>query len=92
VATTFDPKLPEESEVFSFDFAARLGAGQAVSSATVTATPAGLTLGAASVSGSVVSVRISGGAAETVYDVRALATLNDGDVKGYCAKLKVQGC
>jgi hypothetical protein len=92
VATTFDPKLPGESEVFSLDFAARLGAGQTVAGATVTATPAGLTLGAPSVSGSVVSVRVSGGTGGVTFDLECLATLNDGSVVGYCTPLKVTEC
>jgi hypothetical protein len=92
VATTFDPKLPEEDEVFSVNFADRLGAGRTVTGATVTATPAGLTVGTPGVSGTVVSVRISGGTAAAVYEVLFLATLDDGEKVGYCIKLKIQGC
>ncbi len=92
MATTFDPKLPDEEEPFTFDFTDRLSAGQSIVSATVTATPTGLTLGTPSVTGALVTVQLEDGDSGVVYHLEALATLNDSSVVGYCTRLRVQEC
>ncbi len=95
MATFFDPRLPDEVEVFTFDFTDRLTAGQTIVSATVTALPNGatdLTIGTPSIVGLLVSVLISAGTGGVVDHLECLATLNDSTVVGYCTRLKTQEC
>lgn len=76
-------KTSNESRVYSFDFsqAAELVAGQTLTGTpTVSAYPSGLTIGAASISGSKVQAQISGGTAGVIYLVHSLVSTSVGSV------------
>ena len=72
---TFPAKLEGETVALEFDFASRLGEGETISSASVAcvvysgvdSTPTSLLSGADSTSGSVVTQRVTGGEAGTIY-------------------------
>ena len=73
--------MPQENESYGFDFTARLPAGLTITSAVLTVSPAGPTLGAPSIAGAVVSFRVSGGTGGTTYHVLCVATLSDATTK-----------
>jgi len=72
-------KCATESRKFVFDFATweEIVAGGSVSSATVTVSPSGPTLGTPSVTTPKVYVQVSGGTAGTTYTLECHATLSD---------------
>ena len=73
-------KCATTAPVFTFSFALwpQVEDGATVASATVTATPTGLTIGTPSVSGSDVKVSIGGGTAGVTYTLDCHVTLSDG--------------
>ena len=73
-------KQPSESRVYDIDFSANLAAGETISAvSSCTASPSGLTLGAASYTGTKVQIRISGGVTGTQYKVTAIVTTSAGN-------------
>jgi hypothetical protein len=89
-------KHPSDDLVYTFDFSEWefLTASEKIVSATVTGSPSGLTIGAASINsdGDQVQVRISAGTADTTYHVKCQATTTSGyDIVG-CAILLVNNC
>jgi hypothetical protein len=54
--------------------------GATLSSLSVSASPAGLTVGATGVSGAIGTVRLSGGALGTTYEVAFSATFSNGEI------------
>lgn len=99
--TLFDKKTPIEVVPTIFDFSLSIGSAT-ISTATVTATrnasestgvdasPEDIIYGAASISGGLVSQRITGGVAEVMYDLFCTANLSDGTVLTLSAKLPVE--
>ncbi len=79
-------KAPTEVRDFFEDFQAYEelrsvadgGEAQTISSCSVSATPSGLTIGTAAVSGTKVVATISSGTADTTYDVRFTAVTSGG--------------
>lgn len=67
-------KQPSENLDYDFDFSNAFPAGDNVASATVTATPTGLTLGTKSLSGQLVKQFISSGSTGNSYTVTCIAT------------------
>lgn len=60
----YDDKDPSDVDDYGYDFAGELN-GEKIDSAAVTITPSGLSAGTPSITGSVVSVRVSGGVDDT---------------------------
>lgn len=83
---TWPPKAAGATKNFEFDFISDLAAGETLSGATVTATvwsgndgnPSGLISGAASISGTVVTQKLTGGVAGNIYAVTCTATTSAG--------------
>ncbi len=69
-------KAPAEDLPYTYDFGlwAQLQGSDTLASATVTGSPAGLTIGTPSVSGTVVSVRLSSGTVATTYRLTVSGT------------------
>lgn len=87
-------KLVEDDEFFTVDFTDRLTLTEGVVSiASVTATPAGLTLGQQVIDSDLpakkIQVRISGGTVGVTYTIRVQISTSDGNVKVGVAKLEV---
>lgn len=79
------PKAVSETQILRPDFISSMPSGVTISSAAASqavysGTPSTLTLGAASISGSRVSVPVAGGTAGTIYQVTVAATLSDGQI------------
>lgn len=79
------PKQVSESRLLKADFVGLLASGVTISSAAVSqyvysGAVSTLTLGSPSISGSTISVSVSGGAAGVLYQVSLQATLSDGQV------------
>ena len=73
-------KQPAESRLYAMDFSANMAAADTISSITsVTATPTGLTLGTAAVSGQRVQFRISSGTGGTQYKITVVIVTSAGD-------------
>lgn len=73
-------KQPSESRLYTFDFAANMGASESIVSVdSFTAAPSGLTLGSAAISGKRVQNRISGGTANTNYKITVVVTTDAGN-------------
>lgn len=78
-------KQPSESRIYDMSFSANMIAAEAISSVTsIVATPAGLTLGPPTFSGTRLQVRISGGTTGVLYKLTAvvvtsLANILEGD-------------
>jgi len=64
---------------YSIDLASYLE-GRTITAALVTASPAGLTVGAQSFAGSVIKARLSGGALGATYSVNFNFTLSTGEI------------
>jgi len=84
--TDFTAKRVGETEIFSVDYAALLGDGVTITGATWTvsvkrgtdATPNAMVSGSASIAGSVVSQKLTGGVAGVSYWPICTATTSDG--------------
>lgn len=73
-------KQPSESRGYSINFVNLLASGDSLASViSVSASPAGLTLGSASTSGTSVQFTISGGAAGVSYRIEAIVTTTLGE-------------
>lgn len=79
------------SRVYTLDFRqyAEVLAGETLSAPSVTASPSGPTLSAATVSGSRVLFRVAGGAAGTTYALTVTATTSGGSTLVHPVSLKV---
>lgn len=66
-------KQPSENVDYDFDFANYLPSGDNISTATVTISPSGPTLGTKTISGQIVKQYISGGTSGTTYKVTCVA-------------------
>lgn len=91
-----DQKSPEATIIGGFNFSSLLTAGQTISSATVAAsvwagvdpTPSAILSGLPTVSGLVVSQKLTGGVAGVIYKLRVSAAASDGSTQilvGYLA-------
>lgn len=91
-----DQKSPEATIIGGFDFSSLLSTGQTISSATagvsvwagVDATPSAILSGLPTVSGLVVSQKLTGGVAGVIYKLRVSAVASDGSTQvlvGYLA-------
>lgn len=82
----FDPKLLGETKVISFDFTSDLAIGETISTQTVVATtysgtdasPSSIISGGASVSGAVVSQKVTGGVLGVMYELLCTITTSAG--------------
>lgn len=74
-------KQPDEVLDYDIDFAEWIPDGDVVSSATITSSPAGLTVGTVGVFGSYLKVWISEGVDGTTYKLEVTATTQGGRVK-----------
>ena len=78
------------SIVYDNDFGLQLDDGDALLSATVTASPSGLTLGAATATDGIrARLRISGGTTRTVYTLTWTCTTRNGETLQDVTKLSV---
>lgn len=66
---------------FSADFGLQLVSGETITNATVTAEPAGLTIGQPSIAGAVVTVWVGGGSNGTTYSVLYAITTSAGRIE-----------
>ncbi len=82
-------KKPNESKVYGIDFSSRLASGETISSDTVSG-GSGLTIGAESNSDGIVSFRISGGSAGTVYELTVSITTSANNIYEESVQLSVQ--
>lgn len=91
-----DQKSPEAAIIGGFDFSSLLATGQTISSATavasvwagVDANPSAILSGLPTVSGLVVSQKLTGGVAGVIYKLRVSAVASDGSTQvlvGYLA-------
>ena len=71
-------KQPGETRQFSMDFSSLLESGETHSSPSVSATPSGLTLGSASISGSKVLFTIASGTHQIKYRLEVTVTSSGG--------------
>lgn len=71
-------KQPSEIRTYTMDFGPNMSATEALTGATITAAPAGLTLTASAFSGRRASVKIAGGTAGRAYKVTFVATTDAG--------------
>lgn len=72
-------KDPAATLDYSIDLAAYLE-GRTITAANVTASPAGLTVGAQSFAGSIIKARLSGGTLNATYAVTYNFTLSTGEI------------
>lgn len=72
-------KHPDESINVGVDFAARIPGGVTISTPTVSVVTGDVTLGSPSVSGSIISIRVSGGTALVTSSLEFKAALSDGE-------------
>jgi hypothetical protein len=86
---TWPNKDPSDVSDFAIDWAKHLDAGDSLQSATWSATPAGLTLGASSIAAGKASVWLSGGTAGTTYVVTCQAITTQGRTFERSARLFV---
>lgn len=73
------PHDPDETETRAIDFADRLAAGETLSSATWSSTPAGLTQVSATVDGTVATWKFSGGTAGVDYEITCRPSTTSGN-------------
>lgn len=92
LSTPYLTKRADWSRIYTFTFAvfAEPAGGETLSSPVVTGSPTGLTIGTPSVSGSTVTVRISGGTAGVTYDVTCAVTLSSGGALSMVGHLVVE--
>lgn len=79
-------KTPTEEVLFHFDFTKRLLVGETISTALVTATPTGLTIGLPSINGAKVQISILSGTKNEAYLLNCQVTTSIGqkrEVQGY---------
>lgn len=81
MSITSKTKQTSENLDYDFEFTNALPSGDNVSTATVTATPAGLTLGTKTISGQTVKQWISGGTDGVTYKVTVVATSVAGRIR-----------
>lgn len=80
------PKQTGETATYAFDFISRLAVGETITSQSVAATvysgvdptPSNIISGSATVSGTIVSQKITGGVAGTIYKLVSTATTSAG--------------
>lgn len=97
---SFGARHPAESFPLGFDFAALLGTGELITSATLTAaviegtdaSAATRFTGAVLIEGSVVRRRFTGGVAGVLYVITAQAVTDDGNTFEVCAYLQIEDC
>lgn len=73
-------KYTGESRLVNFDFTRKVITGAIISSPSVSAAPAGLTLGSPSLSGMVVQTMVSGGIDRATYVVTAQVGVDNGEI------------
>lgn len=73
-----DPKDPDDTDDFTIDWVNELAVGETISLLTVTAITAGITVSSSSISTTRTTARLTGGTAETTYDVRYRITTSTG--------------
>lgn len=83
-------KTENESLLANFDFSEKVAAGETISSATVTAVPATITVGAPTFSGAIVQVRLSGGVGDDVYTLWCVAVTSLGNTLDGGGRLVVE--
>lgn len=83
-------KQPGETKDYDFVFTNAMPTADTVASATVTATPTGLTLGAQAISGQTVKRWMSGGTDSVTYKITCVATTTQGRILELEMNLKVQ--
>lgn len=74
-------KQPAENLDYDFDFTNAFPSGDNISTATVNATPTGLTLGTKTISGQIVKQWISGGTDGVTYKITVTATSVTGRIR-----------
>lgn len=85
---TFEGKLLGETQTLTFDFTSRLAVSETISSASVTATvysgtdgsPQGIVSGTSTISGAVVSQKITGGLLGVTYSLKCTANTSTAQV------------
>lgn len=83
-------KQPGETRQFSMDFSSLLDTSETISSPSVSSSPSGLTLGAASVSGQKVLFDISSGTHPVKYRLEVTVTTSGGAILVGDGLLRVQ--
>ena len=80
MALTLQTKQPAESRLYDLDFGGLMRTGETISAvSSVTSTPSGLTVGATSISGQTVQVRLSSGTTATEYLITCRVTTSVSD-------------
>jgi len=72
-------KTTWEQKFYNFEFSDELETGEAITGASASVVPTGPTLASATYSGSVAQVKISGGTANTTYEVTMQITTDAGE-------------
>lgn len=93
----FPGKRAAEVENLTFDFTSKLASGVTISSATTTctvysgtdATPSAVISGAASISGSVVTQKVTGGTLGVIYQLLCAATTSTTETLELCGFLAI---
>lgn len=82
IMSTTLKKYAAESRLYQFDFSQRLEIteGDVISSAVISASPAGLSLGECSVDNSIVTANMGDGVSGISYAISVIATLGSGTV------------
>lgn len=83
-------KYPDEQRTLAFNFATKLATSDSVASISGVTASAGVTLGTPSLSGSVVSVRVSGGTVPSDYTIVCKVNTAGGDLLELRALLEVR--
>jgi hypothetical protein len=69
VIRSFSPSNSADTDKYSFNWAAKLGQGETISSATLAVSPAGPTLSAATITGPKVLFTVAGGTINVTYTI-----------------------
>lgn len=83
-------KAESDSFLAQFDWSENLATGETITSATVTATPATITVGSPTCSGPLVQIRLTGGVGDAVYQIKCVAVTSLGNTKTEVGRLIVE--
>lgn len=88
--TFADPKDPDDVDVFTFDWRDVLDSGETISTFSAVAVTAGITVDSTAISGTETRARLSGGTANSTYEVRYRITTSAGRQLDETARIKVK--
>lgn len=88
--TTSIIKDADESITYTVDLADSLGSGETISSATVTGSPSGLTIGTPVLGSTSFNVSISGGTTDVVYELDMVIVTSNSNTLNVCVTLSIR--